>query len=52
MNPLAMAELFGVSTDDLLKVELEEPQQKAIMERPIESHPSKRIVTMVEAPCC
>ena len=46
---LAMAEIFGVSTDYLLKDEMEEPQQKAAMERPIESHPSKRIVTMEEA---
>ena len=45
---LAMAEVFGVSTDYLLKDEIETPENKEVKEKPIESD-SKRIVTMEEA---
>ena len=46
---IAMAEVFGVSTDYLLKDEMEEPEKKETKEKPIEKNTSKRIVTMEEA---
>lgn len=46
---IAMAEVFGVSTDYLLKDEMEEPEKKETKETPIEKNASKRIVTMEEA---
>ena len=46
---IAMAEVFGVSTDYLLKDEMEEPEKKETKEKPIEKNTLKRIVTMEEA---
>lgn len=45
---IAMAEVFGVSTDYLLKDEIETPEKEEVKEKPIESD-TKRIVTMEEA---
>lgn len=45
---IAMAEVFGVSTDYLLKDEIETPEKEEVKGKPIESD-LKRIVTMEEA---
>ncbi|MBQ8248208.1 MAG: helix-turn-helix transcriptional regulator [Lachnospiraceae bacterium] len=46
---IAMAEVFEVSTDYLLRDEMEEPEKKETKEKSIEKNTSKRIVTMEEA---